>query len=142
MESDPKAVLLEEGSALLEDGLGLERFVGWGVVVVLVADLAGRRVHQLILVGHLLRGKLLPQVRDFLHNLRQLREGPGMCLVDFLDVPEMYLIVESMIDGLLKAAFDGVERFQLEDVLSAIRNAELTGLAVHDRGKGREELVN
>ena len=62
-----------------------------------------------------------------------------MLLVDSLDVPEMYFVVESMVDGLLEAALDADERLQLEDVLGAVRNAELVTLAVHDSPKGERK---
>lgn len=60
-------------------------------------------------------------------------------MADSLDVPEMYLIVESMIDGLLEATLDADERLQLEDVLGAVCKAELVTLAVHDSPKGEWE---
>lgn len=135
MKLDPKTILLEESSALLEDGLGLEGFVRRGVVIVLGADLAGRRIHQFLLSGHLFGGKLFSDVRCLFNDLSQLWEGACMLLLHFLDVPEMYLIVEPMIDSLLEAALDAVERLQLEDVLSAFRRAELISLAVHDSPK-------
>lgn len=135
MKPDPETILLEESSALLEDGLGLEGLVRRGVVIVLGADLAGRRIHQFLLSGHLFGGKLFSDVRSLFNDLSQLREGACMLLLHFLDVPEMYLIVESMIDGLLEAALDAVERLQLEDVLSAFRWVELISLAVHDSPK-------
>lgn len=135
MEPDPETVLLEECSALFEDGLGLVGLVGRGVVLVLGAQLAGGGIHQFLLSGYLSGGELFSDVRSLFDDLSQLRERASMLLLHLLDIPEMYLIVESLVDGLLEAALDAVERLQLKDVLGAIRRAELICLAVHDDPK-------
>lgn len=99
------------------------------------AQLAGRRIHQFLLSGYLFGGELFSDVRSLFDDLSQLRERASMLLLHLLDIPEMYLIVESLVDGLLEAALDAVERLQLKDVLGAIGRAELICLAVHDDPK-------
>ena len=74
MKPYPEAILLQERSALLEDGFGLEGLVGGGVVIVLCAELAGRRVHQFLLIGCLFGGDLFSDVGGLLDDLSKLRQ--------------------------------------------------------------------